>query len=91
MQSWAKVWQDATYNLKARLVSPPNKTDKGVTFKVQYDLPNQEADVSIAFTLGNDGSLGLDYSFTPIKNELPSIPRIGMFMLLPTKYNKVSW
>lgn len=91
MQSWAKVWQDATYNLKARLVSPPNKTDKGVTFKVQYDLPNQEADVSIAFTLGNDGSLGLDYSFTPIKKELPSIPRIGMFMLLPTKYNKVSW
>ena len=91
MHKWAKIWQDATYNYSAKLIENPQKDKNGVSFKVQYLLPNDEANVSVCYFIRNDGTLKLDYSFTPNRKNLPNIPRLGMYVVLPNNYTKISW
>ncbi|WP_190809562.1 glycoside hydrolase family 2 TIM barrel-domain containing protein [Flagellimonas sp. S3867] len=92
MDRWAKIWQDATYNYQAKLVTPPFKTKDGdVTFKVGYTLPNNEANVNTIFTLDSDGSLKIVYDFVPNQKDLPNIPRLGMYLTLSKRYDQVAW
>lgn len=91
MHKWAKIWQDATYNYSAKLIENPQKDKNGVSFKVQYLLPNDEANVSVCYFIRNDGILKLDYSFNPNRKNLPNIPRLGMYVLLPNNYTNISW
>ncbi|MBC9796255.1 glycoside hydrolase family 2 TIM barrel-domain containing protein [Sinomicrobium weinanense] len=91
MQTWAKIWQDATYNYKASLVTPPKRVNDGVRFKVAYALPGDEAEVTVVYLLRKDGALKVDYTFSPLKKDLPNIPRIGMYMTLSRVYSQVRW
>ena len=91
MDKWAKVWQNASYNYTSKLIEKPIKYENGVSFKVQYHLPNNEATVFVKYLIANNGSLKLDYAFSPNKKELPNIPRIGMYLTIPTNFTDVSW
>lgn len=88
---WAKIWQDATYNYKAKLLEAPKALENAVTYKVGYELPNNEADVQIRFTLKSNGVLEVDYSFSPNTADLPNIPRLGMYMTLSNDFTDISW
>jgi len=91
MDKWAKIWQDATYNYKANLLEIPTTTTNGVSYSVNYKLPNNEANIIIKYTVTNDGNLNVDYSFTPNQKDLPNLPRLGMYFTLPNKFKNVSW
>ncbi|MFD1615295.1 glycoside hydrolase family 2 TIM barrel-domain containing protein [Gelatiniphilus marinus] len=91
MHKWAKIWQDATYNYSSELVKKPTKTPNNVAYKVRYLLPNNEAKVEIMYALRPDGSLNIEYGFSPNKTDLPNIPRIGMYLTLPKEFTKVTW
>ena len=91
MHHWAKLWQDATYGYTATLVTQPKKNKDGVVFKVTYGLPQKSAKVAVSYLLSNDGQLSVDYSFTPNSEDLPKIPRLGMYMTLPKTFAHVSW
>ncbi|MDD3722215.1 MAG: glycoside hydrolase family 2 TIM barrel-domain containing protein [Lutibacter sp.] len=91
MNKWAKVWQDATYNYKSKLIEFPKKEEDGISFLVSYLLPNNEADVTISYKIQSNGILKLDYNFNPNKKDLPNIPRLGVFMTLPNEFKDISW
>lgn len=91
IDKWAKVWQNATYNYTAKLIEEPKKNENGVSFKVQYILPNNEATVFINYLIANNGNLNLDYAFSPNKKELPNIPRLGIYISIPNNFTEVSW
>ena len=91
MHTWAKVWQDATYNYKAILIKKPFKNTSETSFTVSYKLPNNEALLTVVYLLNNNGSLKVDYSFIPNQKDLANIPRIGMFLTLPNSYTDVEW
>nr|WP_299387875.1 glycoside hydrolase family 2 TIM barrel-domain containing protein [Allomuricauda sp.] len=92
MDKWAKIWQDATYGQTSRLVGPPEVNKEGqATFKVNYQLPNNIAQVVMDYTLYSDGNLEVAYKFEPLTNDLPNIPRVGMYLTLPDSFNEVSW
>ena len=91
MQEWAKIWQDATYNYSSNLSLKPTKSNDGVTYKVNYLLPNNEAKVEVKYTLKTDGSLNVHFSFTPNQKDLPNIPRLGIYMTLSNDFTDVSW
>ncbi|HEY9169486.1 MAG TPA: glycoside hydrolase family 2 TIM barrel-domain containing protein [Lutibacter sp.] len=91
MNKWAKIWQDATYNYKAKLIEFPKKEEDGISFLVSYLLPNNEADVTISYSIQSNGTLKLDYNFNPNKKDLPNIPRLGVFMTLPNEFTDISW
>ena len=91
MFKWAKVWQDASNNYTSKLIEAPRQLSDGITYKVAYVLPNNEANVEIKYSLKTDGSLNVDYSFKPNQKELPNLPRLGMYMTLPKDFTDVSW
>ena len=91
LQTRAKAWQNASYSYTAKLLEKPRVAEEGVKFKVEYILPNDEAEVTVSYHLKNSGALKVNYSFTPNKKDLPELPRIGMYLLLPDTFNEVHW
>ena len=91
MDRWAKVWQNATYNYTATLVSPPQSDEDSVRFQVVYSLPGKEALASVWYAINTTGALTLEYSFKPLKEGLPDIPRLGMYVMLSRNFMDVSW
>jgi beta-galactosidase len=91
MHKWARVWQEASYNYQAKLIGLPKKTNNKVTYKVGYTLPNIIAQVVILYTLETTGTLSVDYSFSSTQENLPKLPRLGMYLSLPKSYIDMSW
>ncbi len=91
MDKWAKIWQDATYNYSAELISVPQSTKQGVVYKVGYILPNNEATAHASYLLASNGSVQVTLQYRPNKNDLPNMPRLGMYMTLANDFKDVSW
>ena len=91
MDKWASIWQDASYNYQASLVSNPINIENKVTYQVSYDLPGQEAKVLVWYSIQPNGQLSVAYEFLPMKDDLPNIPRLGMYLTLANDYKEVSW
>ncbi|MGB5498320.1 MAG: glycoside hydrolase family 2 TIM barrel-domain containing protein, partial [Maribacter sp.] len=79
MDKWAKIWQDASYSYKASLVSEPINLGDKVSYQVSYDLPGHEAKVLVWYSMQANGQLAVSYEFLPMKEDLPNIPRLGMY------------
>ena len=91
MDKWAKIWQEATYNYKAKLIELPKNTNGAIDFRVQYMLPNDEAKVMVVYTLEPNGILQVAFTFEPNKAALPKIPRLGMYLTLPQDFINIAW
>ncbi|MDT0552946.1 glycoside hydrolase family 2 TIM barrel-domain containing protein [Urechidicola vernalis] len=91
MDKWARIWQNATYNYTASLIEKPKANDTGVYFKVNYQIPNNAATIKVGYYLSNNGSLTVDYTFSQAQNDLPNIPRLGMYLTVTNKFTDVSW
>ena len=91
MMNWAKLWQEATYQYTAELVQAPQTVGGNIRFTVRYSLPNTKAEATVVYTLAPNGSLGVDYGFQPKQQDLPKIPRIGMYLTLPDAFTEVAW
>lgn len=91
MDTWAKVWQEATYNYTSTLVKKPIVTNTGVFYGVEYQLPNDLGLVKVLYVIHDTGNLSVDYTFVPTQKELPVIPRLGMYLTLPDDFTDISW
>ncbi len=91
MQDWARVWRDATYQARSSLVRDPRVTKEGIAYGVSYHLPGNIARVSVSYTVTVAGSLMVGYHFLPLKDSLPDIPRLGMYLILPGSFTVASW
>lgn len=91
MRQWAKIWEQATKEVSPVLIQEPGPTKEGIFFKVNYQLPDNIAMLTVGYTLRKDGSLMVDYHFSPIKDSLPEIPRLGMSIILSNTFTRMSW
>lgn len=91
MHEWAAIWKEATEKAVATLTEKPKKQNNEVTFKVSYELPRRVAEVEVQYNVSSDGSLKVHYNFEPLQTDLPNIPRLGMYLLLPNKFTKMTW
>jgi beta-galactosidase len=91
MDKWAKIWQDASYNYTAKLIEKPSIKNGYTSYKVDYQLPNNEARVVVHYLLDALGNLSVNYSFKSNQKDLPNLPRLGMYFSINKKFNDVSW
>jgi beta-galactosidase len=91
MHLWAAIWKDATEKAQSRMKGPPVFTPEGVSFTLEYKLPEEIASITIIYNLSPDGTLEVNYEFRPGQDSLPNIPRLGMYLTLPGKFNETSW
>ncbi len=91
MHEWAAIWKRATEEARPQMTEPPVISTEGVSYALEYELPEQIASLKISYILSPDGKLGIDYGFSPKHDSLPNIPRLGMFLTLPDHFNNTSW
>jgi beta-galactosidase len=91
MHVWAATWKDATEKARPRMTVPPVLSTDGVSYVLEYELPGKIACLKITCTLATGGALGINYSFSPMQDSLPNIPRLGMFLTLPDSFRETSW
>lgn len=70
MHEWAKIWQDGTYNYRAKLEGNPFKSSNGVCYKVNYNLPNDEPKVEVIVDLKSERKMW-NIDLVPIKKIFP--------------------
>ncbi len=91
MHKWAKLWQQATLEADPLLKESPIQTENGVFFQVDYRLPGSIASLIVDYTLQESGALIVNFSFSPLTDSLPNIPRLGLSLSLPDNFTDVSW
>lgn len=91
MPKWAKTWQDASYHYEASLIEKPKDNNGLVQFSIDYKLPQNATEVRSDFTINTNGTLSVTLTLKPRDTQLPSIPRIGMYMTLSNTFDDVSW
>lgn len=91
MHKWANVWKVATEKTIASLEKAPHQLDKAIGYSVSYALPDNIAQLTIDYTLNFAGQLMVDYTFQPLLDTLPNIPRVGMNLTLPNDFTQTSW
>lgn len=91
MHEWANVWKLNSEKSTSNMDQVPNYIDLGVEFKVRYNLPDKLARANITFIVTNDGQIIVNYFFEPLRENLPNIPRLGLYLILPDKFKNVNW
>ncbi|RLD20497.1 MAG: hypothetical protein DRI69_06170 [Bacteroidetes bacterium] len=91
MHQWAEIWRSASSELQSTLIENPKPSEHGVTFKLQYDLPEGIDSLFVKYTFTGSGELIVDYDFRPMHKSLPNIPRIGMYLFLPNDFTHIAW
>lgn len=91
MNEWAKVWKEATYQYTPKLMEAPQKGEKGITFKVGYSYPGDIARTTMTYTVYPKGRMNVDYELEILKEGLPNIPRIGVYLELQKGFEDVAW
>ncbi len=91
MQDWASGWKEATIKQNSTLISPPTVSEEGVRFSTRTLVGDSTAEKSVDYELRGDGSLALDLTFTPTRDSLPKIPRLGMTLKLPSAFKQTKW
>jgi len=91
MHEWAEIWKYATEEVKAALIHAPALTEQRMTFSLEYTFPEELAALRVNYTLAQEGALSVDYHFQTLRDSLPNIPRLGMFLILPEQFTETAW
>ncbi len=104
MPERCSIWQYAGKNRILKSVRLINNSDKinsfknldksspTITIESQFKLVDVNCDFIINYTLISDGSLSVQCKFsTPIPNNLPELPRIGLHFYLNATLKNIFW
>ncbi|MFZ5431420.1 MAG: glycoside hydrolase family 2 TIM barrel-domain containing protein [Bacteroidota bacterium] len=89
------VWRKAgeTRRIKDFTVSQP--VPNTAVVKLVFDLVNPEGEVIAAYTsdykVYGSGEIQVDNHFKMIREDLPEIVRMGMNLVMPRKFDQMSW
>ncbi len=91
MHNWGKIWERTSDKLRSKLILEPVHSAKGVSFRTLHSLPENIGEVKMEFTFTPEGGLIVDLIFSPLKKNLPVLPRLGTYLILPGNFTRVSW
>ena len=69
----------------------PSLNGEYIHFALDYQFPNQKASLRVRYTLSQSGALKVNYHFNALRDSLPDIPRLGMFLTLPDDFTETAW
>ncbi|WP_289054210.1 glycoside hydrolase family 2 TIM barrel-domain containing protein [Carboxylicivirga marina] len=85
----ARVWRKAGQN---RVLTSYNATEAGITF--HFNLMDGKIELGTyqsVYTVGAEGAVVVQNSFTMAEGQLPEIPRMGMNLIMPRDFDQMSW
>lgn len=84
------IWRTACEGVQMREFAMEEKNG-AVVVKVTSRLPKVEADWTTTYTVLGTGDILVDAKFAPSKTKLPKLPRLGMQMILPAGFDRITW
>jgi len=85
-----EIWKEAGSERTNITVGDYRIDDKTARVTVGMDLPIVNGHLVIYYTVLANGVVHVDYEFTP-GGGLPDIPRVGMQMQIPDRYDHLKW
>lgn len=85
------VWRTAHYNKTVKSVNVGDKTDEGLSVKIQYVLTDINVPYLLEYLIQNDGSIVVTASIDMEGSTLPELPRFGMRMELSGEYDNLTY
>lgn len=91
MHEWAALWQTAAERLQLQELTS-EQIDQGIKVKAKYSSDDFAGAYQVDYLLSGDGRIAVDSQL--IINEgqqLPKLPRVGMQLVMPGEFDKLSW
>ncbi len=85
------VWRNAYFNKMVKNVDVSEKNKDGVTIKINYLLTDIDVPYTVIYQVQNDGSVRVTASINMEGKNLPEMPRFGMRMQLPNKFDDLNY
>ncbi|HEY9175553.1 MAG TPA: glycoside hydrolase family 2 TIM barrel-domain containing protein [Verrucomicrobiae bacterium] len=85
------VWRRAHENAENRRISVEAQNASRIAVKVAQALPKVDASWETTYTVLASGDILVDAKFAPTKTDLPKLPRLGMQMVLPAGFDRITW
>ena len=84
------IWRTAQAGRQVKSVTVSEKSDSGVAIKVVYEL-TIGVPYTVAYLIQNDGAIKVTAGIDMTGRNLPELPRFGMRMQLPGRYDSLSY
>jgi len=84
------IWRTAHAGAEVRGFLAEEK-ESSVVVKISSRLPKVEADWTPPYTIHRAGDIVVDVEFAPAKTKLPKLPRLGLQMVLPAGFDRITW
>jgi len=83
-------WKKAAEKTVVRTVEISRQANL-VSVRFDMSLQTIGADLTLYYQLNGKGQLQIEYSYTPLCDTIPHIPKVGMRMQIPADFNLVEW
>lgn len=91
MQTRFKVWKDAGKNRVVSNDSIIKVSDNEIRIVFNLNLADVESKYRSEYIVYSNGDVVVNNNFVPGKNNLPELPRFGMFLGMPADYENLKW
>ncbi|MDF7813061.1 glycoside hydrolase family 2 TIM barrel-domain containing protein [Hymenobacter sp. YC55] len=91
MQQTLSVWRTAHAARKVQSVTVGEQSATGLPIKVEYLLTDIGVPYTINYLIGGDGAVQVTAAIDMTGKELPELPRFGMRLELPRRFNRISY
>lgn len=83
-------WRKAGENLKVIKIEVADRENL-ITVKFNMKMPQIGADYNLNYTVNSKGQIQVEAEYLPLCDTIPLIPKFGMRLQIPEKYNTVEW
>ena len=91
MQNRFKVWKDAGKNRVVTSDSLVKISDSEIKVVFNFNLPDVESSYRSEYVVNGKGEVVVNNAFTPGTKEIPELPRVGMFLGLPSDFDNLKY
>jgi beta-galactosidase len=90
MPKTCALWKEAAGKRQVKSVTAKQLSPQSIQVTVDFELPSISSKYKNVYTVYGSGQVVIEATIEPKKN-LPELPRFGMQMQLPARYNNMSW
>jgi beta-galactosidase len=91
MQMRHRIWREAGLNRTVESVSARQVSEQAAEVAVEAVIPAGDARYHTTYTVYGSGDVIVHNRFAPGDTALPELPRFGMTMTLPARFDMIGW
>jgi len=86
-----KVWQEASKQQTLKSITSEQIDKTSIAVTTVHILADNVAELTTHYIISADGEINVDSKFSPLKEKLPQLPRVGMHMQVAKAFQQLEW